>query len=142
MPDEVVLTKVEIISGDIIAVPFHGTVAAGARLTLCSKIIGFKYKTKRFRVSFPLNTNRTLQVSFWICPDDSTPTATEPVGDNVFRPYGQATYVVGDDEQKDYDLEMLVNTEGTFLKVHGYNIDSFEHTIDCCIFVERVREGV
>lgn len=139
MADEKVVQLVEVISGDTISIPFSGTVAAGARVTLCSKIVGFPYKTKRFRVSFPLNTNRTLLVSFHICSDPSTPTDAEPVGDNVFKPYGQVTYVVGDDEQKDYDHELRVATSGTFIKVHGVNADSFEHTIDCCVFIEREK---
>lgn len=137
MSNDKVVQLVELVSGDTISIPFHGTVGAGSRVTLCSKIIGFAYKTKRFRVSFPLNTNRTLRVSFHVCSDDSVPTANEPVGDNLFSPYGQVTYVVGDDEEKDYDHELRVKTSGTYIKVHGYNIDSFEHTIDCCVFIER-----
>ena len=138
MADEVALTRVEIISGDVIAVPFHGTVAAGARVTLVSKLIGFPYKTRRFRVSFPLNTNRTVNLSFHICSDPSAPTTEEPVGDNVFKAYGQVAYVVGDDEQKDYDHEMRTKTSATYIKVHANNTDSFEHTIDACVFIERL----
>ena len=142
MPDEKVVQLVEVVSGDSISIPFSGTVAAGARVTLCSKIIGFPYKTKRFRVSFPLNTNRTVDISFHICSDPSTPTTGEPVGDSVFKPHGQVSYVVGDDEQKDYDHELRIKTKGTYIKVHAYNTDSFSHTIDCCVWIERLREVV
>lgn len=135
--NEVKVQLVEVVSGDSVSIPFSGTVAAGARVTLTSKIIGFPYKTRRFRVSFPLNTSRTLRVSFHVCSDPSTPADGEPVGDNVFKPYGQVTYVVGDDEVKDYDLELRIKTSGTYIKVHGYNTDSFEHTIDACVFIER-----
>lgn len=142
MADEVKVQLVEVVSGDTISIPFSGTVAAGARVTLVSKLIGFSYKTKRFRVSFPLNTNRTVNLSFHICSDPSVPTDAEPVGDSVFKPYGQAPYVVGDDEQKDYDHEMRTKTSGTYIKVHAYNTDSFEHTIDACVFIERLTVEV
>lgn len=137
--EELKVQPVKIVAGLNVTVPFHGTVEAGSEKTLVSQILGFTYKTKVFRISFALNTNREMRIKFFISSDKDAPSAGEPLGDNPLEPYGGVSYVVGDDEIKDLPHEMKVLTAPTWLKVHAENTDSYSHTIDAEVFIERLE---
>lgn len=137
--DDVVVQPVKIVAGLNVTVPFHGTVDPNSEKTLVSQKLDFTYKTKLFRVSFPLNVNRTVRIRFFISSDKEVGTAVERLGDNPLLPYGAVSYVVGDDEIKDLPHEMKVLTAPTWLKVFAENLDAWPHTVDAEIFIERLE---
>lgn len=128
--------KVQIVPLDVKTIPFHGTVAAHSRATLVSKIITAPFELQRVRVSFALNTNRTLRVEFFISPDDSAPTDKPLTGISVLSELGQVDYLVGDDNQVDVPMRILVTTANMRMKVFADNLDSYEHSIDAQVFIQ------
>jgi len=125
--------------GTVVTIPFLGTVAAGGELTLSSRRLTFPFRTKKLRVFFPLNTNRTTRVSFFLSPDDTCPTTGKPTGQNLFSPYSNIDYFVGDDELKEVEHVVEVKERGMFLKVYTLNTDSFPHTVDAQVMVEALE---
>lgn len=113
-----------------IAICFLGTVAAEGELTLCSKRLNFPYTTQSVRCFFPLNTNRTVQISFYISPDDTVPATGKPTGQSIFSPYSPIDYIVGDNELKEIVHQVEVKEMGTYIKVYAKNTDAFPHTVD------------
>lgn len=120
----------------LLTLPFAGTVAAGGELTLVSKVLRFPYTIRSLHTSFALGTDRTLQVHFFRSPDSSTPTSGQPSGHDLLTPYGQVSYLVGDDEQKVFPHEIPVLERNTFLKVYAKNTDVFDHTVDAQIIID------
>lgn len=122
--------------GRLTTIAFHGTVGAGSRLTLRSKKITRAFTVKRVRASFALNTNRTLQLSFFVSPDPEAPSSEPPGGVNILRQLGQVEYIVGDDEVVDFPIEIKNFSRGGWIKCHGYNTDVFPHTVFALVTLE------
>lgn len=120
----------------LLTLAFAGSVSAGGELTLCSKLLNFPFMIRSLHSSFALGCNRTTQIRFFLSPDKSAPTTGKPSGQDLLLAYSQVPYLVGDDEQKNFPHEILVPERGSFLKVHGYNTDTFPHTIDSQIIID------
>ncbi len=117
-------------------ISFYGTVAAAATAVLISKRINVPFRVRRVRVSFPLNTNRTVQISFLIAEDNDATNTAAPTGANILAQLGQVEYLVGDDEIKDLPVELEVEASGKYIKLRAVNSDTFEHTVDAQMIVE------
>lgn len=115
-----------------------GTVSAGGELTLVSKRINFPFLLKSFLASFALGTNRTLQLRFFVSPDDVAPVSGKPSGTDLLNILGQSAFIVGDDEQKPFPMEVINSTAGLYIKVHALNTDSFQHTVDCLAIIDSL----
>jgi hypothetical protein len=115
---------------------FLDTVAASSNKTLVSKRIENKFRVKRIRCSFALNTNRTLRLYFFVSEDPSAPTDEEPKGFNLLSQLGQQNYLVGDDEWKELPLEVEEFEKGKYVKIYAVNTDTYEHTIDAQVTLE------
>jgi len=122
--------------GRLVTISFFGTVAASSNKTLVSKRINVPFQTKRVRVSFAPGVNRLMKLYFYISPDPSAPTTAAPTGYNILAQTGQAEYITGDDEYKDFQMEIQEVTKGQYVKVYAVNEDTYEHTIDVQITVE------
>lgn len=119
-----------------VTLPFNGSAAAGGEQTLVSKRLNFPYRIVEIRASFPLGTERTLQLSFFVSRDAEDPSSGKPTGLDILSPYGQTSYLVGDDEQKNLPSDFPVPWSSSYLKVYGLNSDTFIHTIDAHIIIE------
>lgn len=119
-----------------VTLPFNGLVTANGELTLVSKRLTFPYAIKRLVTSFALGTNRTLQVRFFMSLDKSAPPSGQPTGLDLLSLYGEDSYLVGDDEKKDFPHEIEVPESGSYIKVYGNNTDSFDHTMDAQVIIE------
>ncbi|MCK9599471.1 MAG: hypothetical protein M0R06_10550 [Sphaerochaeta sp.] len=122
-------------------VTFFGSCAANSSLVLSSSRISSPFTVRTIKASFALNTNRLLQLKFFISPDPSCPTTGEPTGFNILEEYGQVSYIVGDDEQKVLDHNAESQTFPKWLKVYAVNSDGFEHTVDVQITIELSDKG-
>jgi len=122
--------------GRIVTIPFHDTVAASSRKTLKSQRIDYPVKVKKIRGSFAPGCNRLLQLSFFLSPDDETPTTDYPTGVNIFAELGESIYLVGDDNVVELEHESQSLSGGVYIKLHAYNTDVFSHTIDAQITIE------
>ncbi len=119
-------------------ISFFDTVDANSNKTLVSKRITQKFTIKRIQASFALNTNRTLKLRFFISDTLEAPTTKQPEGLNVLKQLGQVDYIVGDDEPKDFEIEIREFTKGARIKIYAENIDAFEHTIDCQVTIQLI----
>ena len=126
----------------LLTLPFAGSVPAGGELTLVSQYLSFPYTVSRLIASFALGCDRTLQVKFFASRGPEAPATGEPTGTDLLSIHGQVPYLVGDDERKDFPHEIQVPDRGSYLKVYGYNTDTFEHTLDAQIVIDSGPEGV
>lgn len=122
--------------GRMVTVSFFNKVAANSKKTLVSKRINVPFGTKRVRCSFPPGANRLLKLHFYISPDPSAPTTGPPTGYNILGQTGQVEYIAGDNEIKDFQMEVMEPARGQYVKVYAENEDTYEHTIDVQITVE------
>ncbi len=127
---------------EIKAVSFYGTCPALSEITLVSKRISSPFITKEVQAHFALNTNRLLELDFYISLDDQAPSSDRPTGMSFFSEYGQIDYITGDNETKRLRHSSIITEGGSFLKVYAKNNDNFDHTIDVQIIIEpHIKAG-
>lgn len=123
-------------SGRLTTISFFGTVPASSQLTLVSKKIDVPFITRLIRQSFAPGVNRTALSRVFISPDDSAPTTEYPTGINVLAQTGQADYITGDDEFKEFAQETEIAEANKYIKIHVTNGDTFPHTVDAQVTLE------
>ncbi len=117
------------LSGRRVTILLDGTVLSNAEKTLVSKRLPFYFKSHRFAVTFPLNTNRTVQATFFQSFDPSAPSSGKPLGTPIFAQLGAVEYMTGDDETVVVRHETVTFQAGAFLKLYLNNTDGFNHNI-------------
>ncbi len=124
----------------LLTLPFAGIVPAGGELTLVSQYLSFPYTISLLTASFALGTDRTLQLKFFVSRGPEAPATGEPSGTDLLSIHGQVPYLVGDDERKEFPHEIRIPERGSYLKVYGYNTDTFAHTLDAQIVIDSGPE--
>lgn len=122
--------------GRLVTISFFGIVGASSNLTLVSKKIGVPFVTRSIRTSFAPGVNRTMTEKFFISGDAEAPTTAEPNGVNILTQTGQATYITGDDEFKEFSQETEITEANKYVKIYAENADTFQHTVDCQVTIE------
>lgn len=125
----------------LITLPFSGMVSAGGQLVLVSKRIASPFVTRELGASFALGTNRTLQLRYFISNDDSAPTTERPMGLDLLSIFGEDSFVLGDDEQKELPFEVDQREGGSYIKVYANNTDAFEHSVDAYVVIDTYGLG-
>jgi len=121
----------------------YATIAARSRVCTFS---GERFRNRATialaRVTFALNTQRTLRIRLWACDSNTTrPSAsgaTTPIletaptsGRNLLAGPGNVDYVVGDGEEGIREIALDVELQGGFyLCVDADNTDTSDHTMD------------
>ena len=80
-----------------------------------------------------------MKLRFFIATDDQAPASGQPTGVSVLADYGQVDYIVGDDDEKDMNHDVLVDTGGSYLKVHAENDDFYDHAVDVHMELEPIE---
>ena len=122
--------------GKMITIPLHGSVTAGARVTLVSRRLSFPYIIRKVRVSCALGHERTVEHYFYVDYDDSAPTTAPTMQENILAPHSPYPYLVGDDNEVVAEVSENVYVKGTYLKLHGSNSDTSTHTLDGSFTIE------
>ena len=117
-------------------ISFSGTCTASSDLTLVSERISSPFSVVGISAHFALNTNRLLQLSFFISPDPDAPASGAPGGFDILGEYGQVSYITGDDDVKRLSNSALSQTSPSWLKVYAHNDDSYDHAVDVQITIE------
>lgn len=125
---------------DRVTIPFFGSVSASGTLTMKSERLNFFYTTRRISVSFPLNTNRTVEAHPLISHDPDIPTTGRPTGQFLFEPHGNVRYLVGDDERVSVAHETTTFQKATYCCLYLVNHDSFVHRIFGTFEIQRILE--
>lgn len=118
---------------------FYGTVTAGNRITAVSQKLAFPYIMDHIRLKYALGHAGTVQHSIFVSRDTEAPTAAPPIGRDILAQYGSVNYVCGDDDVEIIDDQAIVDEMGTWLKVHVYNTDAFDHTYNVRITIDDRR---
>jgi len=121
-------------------IAFSGSVDGLAKKTLVSQYITVPFKTLSVGAFFAPNTNRTLNLEFFVSPDASAPTAKPLTGTNVLAALGHVGYIAGEAERRKVSAEIGPFSAGQYLKVFADNTDTFPHTIDAEIEIELIYE--
>jgi len=116
-------------------VSFFGTCTANSTIVLVSQRISTPFELATIAANFALNTNRKLQLEFYISPDPDAPSAAKPNGFNILSEYGQVFYLTGDDQEKTLKNNASKKEVPSWLKVYANNIYNFDHTIDVQITI-------
>ncbi len=124
--------------GRVVTLAFNGTVAASGELTLVSKRLNFAYEVQRLIASFALGTDRTMELRYFISLEEEAPAAGRPTGLDLLSLYGEDSFLVGDDERKDFPHQVFQREAGSFIKVHALNNDSFPHTVDAQVVIRSL----
>jgi hypothetical protein len=119
-------------------VSFFGTCGASANACLVSQQISGAFDVKKIRASFAPGVNRLMTLKFFISPDPQAPTTARPNGVNILQQTGQANYITGDNEFKEFVHEVQNPTRNAWLKVYAENTDTFAHTIDAQVTIEYI----
>lgn len=118
---------------------YYGSVNASSRVTLVSKRLGFPYVIDRIRVKYALGHVGLVQHSFFISDDPASPTSEAPSGVNILAQYGNVDYTCGDDDVEEMHDNTIIDSMGTWVKVHVYNTDTAAHTINVRIVIDDLR---
>lgn len=122
-------------------VAFYGSCTARSRVTLVSKRINYAYEVREILVTFPSGCINLVQLSFFVSMDGSAPSAAAPGELGMLQENGQVAYVVGEGEQKRLLHSVEVAECGSYLKVHAYNADFYDHAVDVQMSIEPKGRG-
>jgi len=131
-------TQSQLENAYISPVTFFGTCPASSNKTLVSQKIAFPFIVEKTIASFALGTDRTMDLRFFVSPDDDEPLTHQPNGINILAYYGQTDYLTGDDEQKVIEHYIPVHERNQRLKIHATNHDSFDHSIDVTFLIKII----
>jgi hypothetical protein len=120
-------------------VSFYGSCPASSELTLVSPLISHPFEIKRIKARFTQGSNNLMKLKFFISPDSDAPASGEPNGMNLLADYGQVDYIVGNNDTKEIEHN-VVQPEGNYtLKVYANNEDTFEHDIDVQMTIKELE---
>jgi len=114
-----------------------GTVGPGAQLCLVSQHLTFAYRFRSGRIRFPLGASNLVQVYPFLSLDDSSPTTELPAGTPLFAWLSTNPYLVGDDCEVEFPIDLPVTVRGTWIKAHIVNNDVFAHTITALFTIQE-----
>ena len=120
-------------------IPYFFTVTAGNRVTSASNLIAYPYIIQEIRVKYALGHAGAVQHSFFVSDDKEIPTTGPPTGLDILGQYGPVDYVVGDDDVAIIKENTIIDRMGTWFKVHAYNTDPFDHTVNVIITIDDMR---
>lgn len=116
------------------------SIPANTRRTVTSKKFTKRFRVKRFRPSFALNTQRNLRLSVWITDGPLTADGARPAGRNLMPDRGGVDYIVGDGEEGEKDVLLnAIGMAGEYVAVECYNVDATNaHTLDALVEFEEI----
>jgi len=123
----------------ILPIPFQGSCAAGDEEILSSDQIDSPFRVKRIRASFILGSNRLLHLKIFISLASQNPSSGEPTGYALLGFYGNVSYLAGDDEVVELEINSQIFNGGQHLKVYAQNLDTSTHTVDMIITLEKLQ---
>jgi hypothetical protein len=124
--------------GRLVSIPFLFTVPAGGSYIRCSKRVTSAFITSELLASFPVGTNRTMRLRFFVASDNLTSGAALVGGTNLLAFAGQVDYMVGDDGNRRFPVQVEFKERGLYVKVEGTNTDGADHTVDCVVVLELI----
>jgi hypothetical protein len=119
-------------------ISFVGTVLAGSEKVLVSRVLGYPFKITNCNDNFSLNQNRLVEVRFFLSYDKEAPTSGLPGGNNLLQFVSNQPYCVGDDDTKEFPINIISEDWPTWLKIHATNNDGSDHDIDCQITIDII----
>lgn len=122
--------------GRLISVPFVFEVVAGERSIRAGKRITSGFRTRELLGSFALGVNRTLRLRFFIGSDPEETAAGLAGATNLLAFAGDVDYMVGDDGNRRFPVEVEFRERGLYAKVEARNTDGVDHMADCVIVLE------
>jgi len=117
-------------------ISFYGTCPARGRVTLVSGRIRHAFTLRRIMAFFPAGCMNLMQLSFYSTLGQDAPSTEAPSEASVLAENAQVGYVVGEDQVKDLYHDVEVSSRGSYLKVHAYNQDYYDHAVDVQMFIE------
>jgi len=116
-----------------------GTVGPGSQLCLVSQHITFAYRLRSGEIHFPLGASNLVQVYPFLSFDASAPTTELPAGTPLFAWLSINPYLVGDNAQIEFPIDLPVQVRGTWIKAHIINTDVFAHTISALFTIQEAE---
>jgi len=114
-----------------------GTVGPAAQLCLVSQHITFAYRFRSAHIRFPLGASNLVRVYPFLSFDASAPTTALPAGTPLFAWLSANPYLVGDNCEVEFPIDLPVSVRGTWIKAHIINTDVFAHTITALFTIKE-----
>lgn len=120
-------------------IPFEGTVANGAYLTLVSGYIPFKYRVVRVKIFFTAAAASLVRVRFYVSRNSMNPTTGWPGDTNLFGRLSPTATFIGQSLIREAPANIEVQEEGTFLKMAAYNTSGAAYQVNGAIRIEEIK---
>jgi len=114
-----------------------GTVGPAAQVCLVSQHITFAFRFRSAHIRFPLGANNLVRVYPFLSFDASAPTTALPAGTPLFAWLSANPYLVGDNCEVEFPIDLPVTVRGTWIKAHLVNADVFAHTITALFTIQE-----
>jgi len=119
-------------------IAYYGTAGSRSEVVLSSRAIQYPYRVLTTKARFAPGTQNLLRIRLLLAADDSTGTGASVSGVSMLGDNGQVDYLVGDNDSKTIDHEVIQQTGGSYLKVHATNDDWYDHAVDVQITIETL----
>lgn len=117
---------------------FHGTVAAGARATVITSHIMYKYRILQAKMIFTPDANNNIQVSWYVSTNESISATAPPSGQNIFGRENPLNYFVGDNLVRIPNCNVKIEAKGTILKCHVLNNGGAAFVFNNAIIIQEI----
>jgi len=120
-------------------IPFQGTVAAGAYLTLVSGYIPHKYRVIRAKMFFTAAAANLVRHRWAVSRNRNAPTTGFPVDRNLYGRLSPTATFVGQSLIRQVTTNIEILEEGTYLKFSTHNGTGAAYIANGSITIEEIQ---
>lgn len=120
-------------------IPFSGTVAAGAYLTLVTSKIMYPYRVIRVKMFFPAVAANLISHRWYVSPNPTTSITDWPADTNLFGRESPTATFIGSSLIRQVAANVEVREVGTYLKFSTLNGLGVAYTVNGSITIEEIK---
>lgn len=120
-------------------IPFEGSCAAGAYLTLVSGYIPHKYRVTRAKMFFPHMARNMVRHRWYVSRNINAPTGDWPGDTNLYGRLSPTATFIGQGLIREVPTNIEVLEEGTHLKLATFNGLGAAYPVNGSITIEEIK---
>lgn len=122
----------------MVEIPFNGTVAAGAYLTLVTSKIMYKYRITMVKMFFTAVANNLVQHRWYVAGAPGVSVTDWPADTNIFARESPTATFIGSSLIRQVAANVEVREEGTYIKFSTFNGLGVAYTVNGSITIEEL----
>lgn len=119
-------------------IPFSGTIAAGAHLTMLSGSISYPFRVLQATMVFTNDADNNIRVYWLVSHEISTSTTAVPTGTYIFGRGSPTPYFVGKATVKRAYGNVKFEEAGLYIKCHVHNNGPYPYDFSGSITIQEV----